>query len=75
MALHFIPTEIVLASEDGMGFDSEIKLESEDVNRARIAAENSSKKPLFMQLQEQKDKKQEEYDRNTKLIFGMDHQL
>jgi hypothetical protein len=38
--------------------------------KAKREAEEASRKPLFMQLAEQRDKKQEEYDLNTKKLFG-----
>jgi hypothetical protein len=45
--------------------------ESQEIIQARRAADIASKKSLFQQLSDQQDKKQEEYDKNTKLIFGM----
>jgi hypothetical protein len=69
MALHFVSTA-VLSSEDGIEFSKEIQLETEEARKTRQAAENASKRPLYMQLAEQQDKKQAEYDANTKAMFG-----
>ena len=44
--------------------------ENQEVTQARRAADAASKKSLYEQLAEQQDKKKEEYDANTKLIFG-----
>ena len=67
MALHFVATS-VLTSEDGIGFEKEVQLESDDARKSK--AEAIKVKPLFEQLAEQNAKKQEEYDAMTKLIFG-----
>ena len=69
MALHFVSTSI-LSSADGIGFDKEEVKESEETRNARIAAERAAAKPLYEQLAAQQDKKQAEYDAQTKLIFG-----
>lgn len=69
MALHFVSTT-VLSSEDGIGFSKEVALETEEARKARIDAEKAANRPLFMQLAEQQDKKQAEYDANTKKMFG-----
>mmetsp|Transcript_23879 Transcript_23879/g.35036 ORF Transcript_23879/g.35036 Transcript_23879/m.35036 type:complete len:200 (+) Transcript_23879:32-631(+) len=69
MALHFVSTS-VLSSSDGIGYEKEEKKETEDTRAARIAAERAASKPLFEQLAEQQEKKQAEYDANTKLIFA-----
>ena len=45
--------------------------ESQEITQARRAADAASKKSLFEQLTDQQDLKKEEYDKNTKLIFGM----
>ena len=69
MALYFVSTS-VLSSEDGIGFEKEVKktTESDADKAAKIAIENA--KPLYEQLAEQNSKKQAEYDAMTKLIFG-----
>ena len=69
MALHFVATSI-LTSEDGIEFGKETPLETDEARKARVENDQASKKPLYMQLAEQKDKKQEEYDAMTKKIFG-----
>ena len=69
MALHFVSTS-VLSSSDGIAFENEEKKDSEEVRQAKAAAIAAENKPLFEQLADLKAKKQEEYDANTKLIFG-----
>lgn len=69
MALHFVSTS-VLSSSDGIAFEKEEKKDSEEVRSANAAALAAKNKPLFEQLEAIKAKKQEEYDANTKLIFG-----
>ena len=70
MALHFVSTAI-LSSTDGIGFETEVKKDSEEVRIAKQAAIAAQNRPLFEQLADQELKKQSEYDANTKLIFGM----
>ena len=69
MALHFVATS-VLTSTDGIDFSKEEALDTEESRRSRREAEEATRKPLFMQLQELRDKKQEEYDSNTKKLFA-----
>ena len=69
MALQFVSTS-VLSSADGIAFESEEKKDSEEVRKAKAAATAAENKPLFEQLADNQAKKQEEYDANTKLIFG-----
>ena len=69
MSLRFVKTS-VLSSEDGIDFSKETEIESEEAKIARIQAEQASKKSLYEQLEEQKLKKQEEYDAVTKQIFA-----
>jgi hypothetical protein len=69
MALHFVSTS-VLSSADGIGFDKEEVKENEETRAARVAAANAAAKPLFEQLAAQQEKKQADYDAQTKLIFG-----
>jgi hypothetical protein len=45
-------------------------VESDEARIARVAAERAASKPLYQQLAEQMDKKQQEYDENTKKIFA-----
>jgi hypothetical protein len=68
MALHFVSTS-VLSSKDGFSFENEEKKDSEEVRLAAAAAAAADKKPLFEQLNDLKNRKQEEYDANTKLLF------
>eukprot|EP01039_Chlorochromonas_danica_P001665 gene1670-1819_t len=69
MTLRFVATS-VLSSNDGIDFSNEVAIESEEAKIARLAAERASHRPLFEQLAEQRQKKQDEYDANTKLIFA-----
>lgn len=69
MTLRFVKTS-VLVSEDGLEFSKETAIESEDARQARLARENAANKPLYQQLAEQKQKKQDEIDANTKLLFS-----
>eukprot|EP01037_Dinobryon_pediforme_P019855 gene19855-20353_t len=69
MTLRFVKTSI-LTSEDGIDFGKEVAVESEEVIAAKVAAERASSKPLYQQLAEIKEKKQQEYDENTKKIFA-----
>jgi hypothetical protein len=69
MALHFVSTS-VLSSTDGIGFEKEEMKDSEEIRKAKAASSISSAKPLYEQLALQQAKKQEEYDANTKKIFG-----
>lgn len=69
MALRFVKTS-VLTSEDGIDFSTETVVESEEQRSIRLNAENAAQRPLYMQLQEQQDKKQAEYDAITKQIFA-----
>jgi hypothetical protein len=47
-----------------------VAVESEEVKAAKIAAEKASAKPLYQQIAEMKERKQQEYDENTKKIFA-----
>jgi len=69
MALHFVTTT-VLSSDDGINFDNEEKIESDETRQAKLLAEQASNKPLFEQLEDLKAKKQAEYDQNTKKLFA-----
>ena len=72
MALHFVKTA-VLSSSDGVDYGTEVAVESEDTRKARADAEAATRKPLFQQLADLRDKKQEEFDENKKKIFGTQH--
>lgn len=69
MALHFVKTS-VLTSTDGIDFSNEESIESDETRKAKKEAEENSRKPLFQQLADLRDKKQEEYDLNRKAIFA-----
>ena len=69
MALHFVKTS-VLSSADGVDFGTEVQVESDETRKVRLDAEAATRKPLFQQLADLRDKKQEEYDENKKKIFG-----
>jgi hypothetical protein len=69
MTLRFVKTAI-LSSNDGIDFGTEVAVESEEVFKARVAAEAASTKPLYQQLADLRDLKKLEYDENTKKIFA-----
>lgn len=69
MALHFVSTSI-LSSENGIDFGKEEIIISEESKKAIAAAERASNRPLYEQLFDQQQKKQEEYDANTKRMFA-----
>lgn len=69
MTLRFVKTSI-LTSEDGIDFSTEKTVESEELKNARLEEEQRAKKPLYQQLAEKRDLKQEEYDANTKKLFA-----
>lgn len=69
MTLRFVKTS-VLVSEDGLDFSKETAVESEEARAARLARESAANKPLYQQLADIKQRKQDEYDANTKLLFS-----
>jgi hypothetical protein len=69
MALHFVSTS-VLSSDDGIAFSKETALESDEARKVRLEKERAAQKPLYQQLAEQNERKQEEYDKISKLLFG-----
>ena len=68
MALHFIATSVL--TSDGIDGGKEEALETEEARRSRKEAEEAGRKPLFEQLRMLKEKQQEEFDANTKLMYG-----
>eukprot|EP00968_Pinguiococcus_pyrenoidosus_P019520 scaffold2129_cov255-Pinguiococcus_pyrenoidosus.AAC.8 len=66
--MNFISTS-VLKSEDGISFNKEEQIESEEAARAK-AANSLPSKPLYEQLAEQEAKKQEEYDAITRQLYA-----
>lgn len=73
MALHFVKTA-VLSSENGIDFGTEVAVESDETRKAKLDAEAASRKPLFQQLADIRDRKQDEFDENRKKIFG-EHEI
>lgn len=69
MSLQFVKSA-VLTSDNGIDFSKEEVLETDEVIRARQAAERASHKSLYEQLADRKEKQQAEYDANTKLLFA-----
>ena len=69
MALHFVKTA-VLSSSNGIDFGTEVAVESDETRKAKLDAEAASRKPLFQQLADIRDRKQDEFDENRKKIFG-----
>ena len=68
MALHFVATSVL--TSDGIDGGKEEALETEEARRSRKEAEEAGRKPLFEQLRMLKEKQQEEFDANTKLMYG-----
>jgi hypothetical protein len=68
MALYFVSTSVLSSTDDGV-ITEEIK-ESEETLKAKVSAAAAASKPLYEQLAAQQERKQAEYDANTKLIFG-----
>jgi hypothetical protein len=69
MTLRFVKTSI-LTSEDGIDFGTETAVENEETRAARLAAEQAQNRPLYQQLADIKNRKDEEYDENTKKMFA-----
>jgi hypothetical protein len=69
MSLRFVKTS-VLSSENGLEYSKEEAIDNDETKMARIEADRASRKTLFEQLEEQKQKKQADYDAITKQIFA-----
>jgi predicted patatin/cPLA2 family phospholipase len=69
MSLRFVKTS-VLSSENGLEYSKEEAIDNDETKMARIEADRASRKTLFEQLEEQKQKKQADYDAVTKQIFA-----
>lgn len=71
MSSGFVKTAVLEPSQNGVTHaETEVQIESEDVKRQAAREAQMSQRPLFEQLEEQKQKKQDEYDAVTKLIFA-----
>jgi len=68
MSLNFV-SSAVLSSTDGISHNEEKPIESAEAERARRSGIGTSK-PLFEQLQYNRDKAQEQYDEVTKSMRG-----
>ena len=68
MALHFVATSVL--TSDGIDGGKEEALETEEARRSRKEAEEAGRKPLFEQLRMIKEKQQEDFDNNTRLMYG-----
>ena len=77
MSINFVSTS-VLSSDNGIDYNTEVAIEDESTRKARLDRESASAKPLYEQLREQQMRKQDEYDKNTKLMRapprGMDEE-
>lgn len=69
MAIRFVATG-VLESEDGISFNIDTPLETEEEIEKRRQRETNDTKPLYQQLEEQKAKKLEEEELKRKAIFA-----
>ncbi|CAM9413964.1 unnamed protein product [Chrysoparadoxa australica] len=65
----FVSTS-VLQSSDGIDFDKEERVESAEVKEAERRAREAANKPLWAQLAEREEKRQQEQDAITKAIFA-----
>lgn len=70
MAINFVSTSI-LSSTDGIAFEKDEIKDTEEVKKIKLESEKGLVKPLYEQLAIQQAKKQEEYEANTKKIFGI----
>lgn len=71
MSSGFVKTSILAPSKNGETYNvEETRVDSEDVRKQARRESELSSKPLFEQLESNKAKEQEEYDRVTKLIFA-----
>jgi len=61
MTLRFIETSI-LESSDGLNFEVETRLDSEETRKAKAEADRASNKPLYQQLAEKKAREKEEHE-------------
>jgi len=69
MAIRFVTTG-VLESEDGISFNIDTPLETQEEIEKRRQRETSDARPLYQQLEEQKAKKLEEEELKRKAIFA-----
>ena len=69
MSSGFVRTEVI-SSADGINHEVSEKIENEEAERLRRRHEQDGQKSLYDQLAEQKEKMQEAYDEQTKLIFA-----
>lgn len=68
MSSGFVKTSVLEVSGNFHG--EETRVESDDVKRQEFRAAQAAQRPLFDQLEEQKDKKDAEYDAVTKMMFA-----
>jgi hypothetical protein len=69
MSLNFV-SSAVLSSTDGISHNEEKPIESAEAEEVRRNGASGSSKPLFEQLQFNRDKEQEDYDAVTKSMRG-----
>jgi hypothetical protein len=69
MAIRFVATG-VLESEDGISFNIDTPLETQEEIEKRRQRETSDARPLYQQLEEQKAKKLEEEEAKRRAIFA-----
>lgn len=69
MALHFVSSSI-LSSSDGVEFNEEVILDTEETRKQKLKAEQDSKKSLYSQLQERQAAKDEEFEANRKKLYA-----
>jgi hypothetical protein len=68
MALHFVSSSI-LTSTDGVDFNEEVTIDTEETRRQKIKAEQDSKKSLYDQLREKQAAKDDEFESTRKAMY------
>ncbi len=70
MSIGFVSTSILLESANSDGQFEEKRVESEEVKMAEKMAKEASQKPLWEQLKEKEDAKEEEFETFRKAIYA-----
>ncbi len=70
MSIGFVSTSILLESASSDGKFEEKRVESEEVKLAERMAKEASQKPLWEQLKEKEDAKEEEFEAFRKAIYA-----
>jgi hypothetical protein len=68
MSSGFVKTSMLEGGDNSLG--DEIRLETDDVKRQEFRNAQAAARPLYEQLEEQREKKEAEYDATTKAMFA-----